>query len=314
YYYYYKDINQARDYLAKYIAASDYNIKNDYLHTDMLYASGKFDEAIKNADGLIKKEGAAAQPRLYKLIAFSYKELGNTEKAAVFMNAYFASRNDTGFIAKDYEMMGEIYSSFEEKEDSAAYYFAKGAEMEKDDAVKGGYYKKISGLYKKKKDYNNQARWLGKYCAINPNASNVDLFNWGLASYLGKDYRNADTVFAIYQKKYPTEEYGFYWRARANAAIDTAMETGIAVPHYINLIGLLEKDTANKTSRKHLIEAYGYIAAYKANAEKDYETALSYFDKLLTLDPENNDARRYSEILKKNLSKNPETTSTETAK
>ncbi|MBK5271323.1 MAG: tetratricopeptide repeat protein, partial [Bacteroidia bacterium] len=83
---------------------------------------------------------------------------------------------------------------------------------------------------------------------------------------------------------------------------------GLAVPHYQKLIELFEKDTLNPMNRKHLIEAYGYLAAYESNSQKDYQEAIGYFEKLLALDPNNSDAKRYVEILKKNLNKEePET-------
>jgi len=58
------------------------------------------------------------------------------------------------------------------------------------------------------------------------------------------------------------------------------MSTGMAIPHYLKLIEIAGKDTANRTSRKHLIEAYGYIAAYDANTKKDYPSAIEYFEKI----------------------------------
>jgi hypothetical protein len=71
----------------------------------------------------------------------------------------------------------------------------------------------------------------------------------------------------------------------------------------MKLIDIDTKDTTNKTNRKHLIEAYGYIAAYKANSEKDYAGSIDYFGRLLGLDPGNADASRYIAILKKNMEK-----------
>lgn len=304
YHYYFQDIKLSEKYLDEYISASDKDIRNEYLKIDMLYASKNYDQAIQQAENLMAKEGDKIQPRIYKLIAYSLKEKGDFEKGAGYMHNYFAMQSDTGLVAKDFEAMGDMYLTAEGKEDSAALYYEKGVALEKDTAAKIGYYKKIAGLYKKVKDYNNEATWLGKYYNENPTASNVDLFNWGLANYLGKDYVAADSVFTYYGEKFPTEEYGFYWSARANAAIDTAMEKGLAIPHYIKLIDLLEQDTTNNaTVKKHLIEAYGYIAAYKANTEKDYEAAITYFEKVIALDPENDDAKRYVDILKKNLAK-----------
>jgi len=112
-----------------------------------------------------------------------------------------------------------------------------------------------------------------------------------------------DSVFGMYETQYPDQCFGYYWRARSDAAIDTSMSTGMAVPHYLRIIEIDGKDTANKTNKKHLIESYGYIAAYRANTQKDYPGAIDYFEKLLELDPGNTDARKYVAILKKSQSK-----------
>jgi tetratricopeptide (TPR) repeat protein len=77
----------------------------------------------------------------------------------------------------------------------------------------------------------------------------------------------------------------------------------MAIPQYMKLIELDGKDSTKATNRKHLVEAFGYIAAYKANTQKDYAGAIDYFERLLALDPGNADAARYVGILKKNLSR-----------
>jgi tetratricopeptide (TPR) repeat protein len=299
---YFRDVNKAMDDLRHYIAATDPGIRNDYLLTDLLYASRKYKEAIEKARQLIDQKGGISEPRLYKLIAYSYKELHDSAKAFEYMQQYFSRQADTGFVVKDYETMGEIYDVLE-RPDSAVVYYVKATNLEKDSVQKMAYSKKLAALYKKQKDYSNQALWLGQYYSKNARATNLDLFNWGLACYMAKEYLIADSIFGLYEIKYPEQDFGYYWRARSDVAIDTAMQTGMAIPHYEKLIPIAEKDTTNKTNRRHLIESYGYIAAFKANTEKDYAGAIEYFEKLLGLDPENADARRYIGILKKNLNK-----------
>lgn len=302
YHYYFRDVNKAMEMLNHYIAATDPGIKNDYLVTDLLYSSRKYPEAIQKAQQLIAQQGGVSEPRLYKLIAYSYKEQHDSTKALDYMKDYFARQNDTGFVVKDYETMGEIYDMLGQQ-DSAVQYYVKAGSMEKDSVKHIAYAKKLADLYKKQKDYSNQALWLGQYYQGNTRATNLDLFNWGLAHYMAKEYPMADSVFGLYEVKYPDQDFGYYWRARSDVAIDTAMKTGMAIPHYMKLIEIAGKDTANKTNRKHLIESYGYIAAYKANAEKDYAGAIDYFNRLLGLEPNNQDARRYITILHKNLEK-----------
>jgi tetratricopeptide (TPR) repeat protein len=209
---------------------------------------------------------------------------------------------DTGFVVKDYATMGEIYDELSQP-DSAAVYFVKAGNMEKDTIARRDYAKKLAGMYKKQKDYTNQAVWLARYYEGNDKATNLDLFNWGLAHYMAKEYPMADSVFGMYCTKYPDQCFGYYWRARSAAAIDTAMASGLAIPNYLKIIDIDGKDSTNKTNRKHLIEAYGYIAAYKANTQKDYTGAIDYFQRLLALDPGNQDAERYVGILKKNLNR-----------
>jgi tetratricopeptide (TPR) repeat protein len=209
--------------------------------------------------------------------------------------------------------MGEIYDMLG-RPDSAVTYYVKAGNLEKDSVQHRAYSRKLADLYKKQKDYSNQALWLGKYYEGNSTATNLDLFNWGLAHYMAREYPTADSIFGLYETKYPDQDFGYYWRARSDVAIDTAMQMGMAIPHYEKLIAIAEKDTANKTNRKHLIEAYGYIAAYKANTEKNYAGAIDYFEKLLNLDPDNADARKYVAILKKNQSKAEAKTSKEGSK
>jgi cytochrome c-type biogenesis protein CcmH/NrfG len=302
YHYYFRDVNKAMDNLNHYIAVSDPGIRNDYLVTDLLYASRKYQEALQKAQQLIDQLGGTSEPRLYKLVAYSYKELRDSARALNFMQTYFRRQSDTGFVVKDYETMGEIYDMLN-RPDSAVSYYVKASNLENDSSERIVYAKKIAGLYKTQEDYSNQALWLGKYYQGNSKATNLDLFNWGLASYMAKEYPMADSIFGMYETKYPEQDFGYYWRARSDAAIDTAMQTGMAIPHYLKLIEIVGKDTTNRTNRKHLIESYGYIAAYKANTEKDYAGSIDYFEKLLELDPTNSDARKYVGILKKNLSK-----------
>lgn len=299
YYYYFRDAAKAMEYLQKYIAASDFDPQNDYLLTDMLYTQHHYQAAIDRATALIAS-GSTQAARLNKLIAYSYKEMGKPEMAVPYMHTYMSTGPDSAYILKDMEAMADIYAAVPGREDSAALYYAKASGLEKDAIKQMAYYKKLGQLYKKVKDHNKEAYWLGRYYAANPAAGNVDLFNWGIASYLGKDFHMADSIFTLYENKYPKEEFGYYWSARSAAAIDSSMQQGLAIPHYMGLLQLAA-DTAANISKKHLVEAYGYIAAYKANTEKDYESSIDYFGKLLALDPDNEDAKRYVVILKKNL-------------
>lgn len=301
YYYYFKDVNKAKWYLDKYISATDKSIANEYLVTDLLFSSKKYEEAIDRAKKLVQLQTNETEPRLYKLLAYSYKEQHNTDSALKYMTTYFTKQVDTNYVAKDFEAMGAIYDSVGGKTDSAIYYYEKALAMTKDTAQLLTYYKKFAEVAKASKDNAAEAKWLGKYYRANLSATNVDLFNWGIAAFKGGDFAVADTVFTTYEQKYPEQSFGYYWAARVNAAIDSNMEQGLAIPHYLHLVELIKNDTTNAVSRKYLIEAYGYVAAYEANTKKDYANSVEYFEKLLSIDPNNEDAKKYVEVLQKRL-------------
>jgi tetratricopeptide (TPR) repeat protein len=232
-------------------------------------------------------------------LAYSYEGLKDTAKAISNMQQYLSSEADSNIIAKDYEALAAWFGA---NTDSSMKYYSKAVDLVKDSAARYAYFKKLAGMAATAKDFGAQAHWLGKYNTGNDRATNVDLFNWGLAYYRAGDYPMADSVFGVYTTKYPEQGFGYYWRARSNVAIDTSMERGLAIPYYQKLIELISKDTSNATNKKWLVEAYAYLAAYETNVKKDFQQAITYFEKLLQVDPDNADAKKYVDILEKRVS------------
>ncbi|MDE3234775.1 MAG: tetratricopeptide repeat protein [Bacteroidota bacterium] len=298
YYYYYHDLTKAAENLNNFIANSDKDIQNNYRLMDMYYLQKKYPEAIAMGKQIEQQTPNDIKPRMYKLFAYSYFDTNQYADAETNMKKYLSLEQDSNLIAKDFDLMARVCDKTN-RQDEAADWYSKAFAREKDSTHLLEYAKKLAATYTKEKNYHEQAYWLGKVYQLNKAATNVDLFYWGVAAYKAKEYANADSVFARYTTKYPDQVFGYYWRARSNAAIDTAMETGIAIPHYQKMIEVIGKDTANTNNRKWLIQAYGYLAAYKANKEKQYNEALDYYERVLALDPKNEEAEKYKEVLEK---------------
>ena len=109
----------------------------------------------------------------------------------------------------------------------------------------------------------------------------------------------ADSIYGMYTEKYPDQSFGYYWQAKSKALLDPDMKEGLAIPVYQKLIELLQKNTADPNYQKWMVESYGYLAAYEANSQKDYPEAIGYFEKILEVDPNNADAKKYIAILEK---------------
>ena len=297
YYYYFRDVNKAKTYLDQYIANTDPSLENEYLMTDFLYASSKPKMAIEKAQSLLEKEKQKAQPRLFKLIAYSYDALGDSTKALEYLEQYFQHEADSNYVAKDFELKAKLLSKFSPDNPEIVSNLQRALEIDTLLANKTEYASQIAEYYKAQGDNSNQAKWLGRIYQLKENPLNIDLYYWGVAHYSAQEYQQADSVFSVYTEKYPEHVQGFYWRAKSNALLDSTMENGLAVPYYQKVIEMASADTVNNKSL--LIQAYGYIGAYEANVKKNYESALFNFNKILELDAGNDDAMRYREILEK---------------
>ncbi|HVT86639.1 MAG TPA: tetratricopeptide repeat protein [Chitinophagaceae bacterium] len=296
YYFYAGNFDEAKKYMEEYITAADPSSQIDYMKADLYYVTKKYPEAIQTAQQILQKEGDSAKPRLYKMIAYCFDEQGDSVKALKAINTYFTKENEKNYVIKDYELKASLLEKNNQKTDAAEWY-QKALALAQKDEEKEQYMRHIVALYKETKDYAQEGAWREKIYTQTKSANNVDLFNWGVSLYFAGNYQNADSVFGLYATRYPTQLYGYLWRARCNAAIDTTMELGLAVPHYEKLIEVAEADKqANKST---LIAAYSYLGGYEANIKKDFEKSLNWFNKILEIDEGNAAALRYTETIKK---------------
>ncbi|HEY6502398.1 MAG TPA: tetratricopeptide repeat protein, partial [Chitinophagaceae bacterium] len=74
----YSDPSKARDFFLQYLSNSDRSLQQAYSYTDLLYLTNNYDSAILRAQQLIRDEGDKLQPRIYKLISYSYQEKKDT--------------------------------------------------------------------------------------------------------------------------------------------------------------------------------------------------------------------------------------------
>ena len=297
YYYYFRDVVKAEQFLKAYIRNADPSPQHAYMLTDLHYVSKKWDIAIKEAKDILDRQGAKAEPRLYKLIAYSNAALGDSSAALNYMNVYFEKQNDSAWVAKDFEIKAKLLEKLNPDKSAAIEWYKKALAKEQDKKESLNYMVSVADLQNELGNREREAVWRARIYQVKEQPTNLDIYKWGMALYSDKDYVKADSVFGIYEEKYPEQIHGYLWRARSNALIDTTMEMGLAVPHYKKLVELISNDTAK--NKQLLVRAYEYLGAYEANTTKDFSASLGYYDKILELEPDNGDAKKYAEILKK---------------
>lgn len=297
YYNYFRDVTKAADYLKAYIRHSDPSPEHAYMLADLHYVSKKYDTAIQEATQILQREGANAPARLYKLVAYSEAALGDSAKALESLNTYFEKQNDTGFVAKDYAMKAALLQRSGTDTTAIIDLYTKALAKETIGEDSVDYMTSLADIENKLGNREAEANWREKIYNTKKSPSNLDIYKWGTAVYSAGNYPKADSVFAVYEEKYPDQVHGYLWRARSNALIDTTMALGLAVPHYKKLVEVATKDSV--LNKPLLVTAYEYLGAYEANTTKDFSAALGYFNKILELDADNSNAKQNVALLTK---------------
>ncbi len=306
-YWYFRDVTKAEEYLTKYTASIDPDPQNDYYAIDLKYASQKFNDAVTMSDALINKVGAnVIKPRIYRLKAYSYFKLNDMANAKASIDEFFKKSKTEDVVPKDYELLGDIMAATPGSEAQSYNYYEKAMEADTSVENKADYLQKAVDLAKKQKDKKATVYWLAKQYNTKKNPSNVDLYNLGRAYFdAGSDgdfsyYRSSDSLFAIYEIKYPDQAFGPYWRARSNWSIDTNMMKSMANPHFERFLQIATTSKDSASFKPQVKIAYKYFVGYNIFVKKDYKTAIDFCDKILAIDPADKEAIEYKRQLSGN--------------
>lgn len=296
-YYYERDVNKSREYLNKYIAVADKDSKICYAQASLFYVSKMYTETITQADACIASAGGKPFPNLFGLKAYAYDKLGDSAKAKDAFEKFFSVVNPDKIGPNDYATYGRILLQFPGSEALAVENINKAIALDTIMANKVKYVKDIAKSLADSKKYAEAGEWYGKILNVDSNYGKTDLFYAGYNDYLGANYKTADSVFKLYQGKYPEDVYGWYLGARAKEGIDTSGNLGLAKPLYEKVISIGDT-TQNKSSVKSfLIPAYRYMVAYYYNVQKNVDTAIIYNSKILEVEPTDPTALKTKEAL-----------------
>jgi len=117
----------------------------------------------------------------------------------------------------------------------------------------------------------------------------------GRAYFDAKNWSEADSAFVTVNRLSPDFEPAYLFRARVYSNLDPDTKEGLAKPHYEKLV---EKASADSVKyMKDILEAYNYLGYYYL-VNKQYCESLGYWDKIVFLDPANQNAKDALEDLK----------------
>jgi cytochrome c-type biogenesis protein CcmH/NrfG len=298
FYYFNRDINKARSYFDKYLAVSDVTPGSDYERVSIIWASRDFQGAIKEATAKINQLGDKADPRYFKLVAYSYDELKDSVNAKNYLDQYFAKQKQDAFVPKDYVFRAQLLSRFPGNEAEALKNFESAVALDTLESSRIELMREAATFANKAGNRKEEANWLGRLYRSKKEPVQTDLYYYGYAHYMAGNYDSAYAIFCDqYQTKFPTEIYGYLWCARAAQQMDTTQEKGTAVEPYKKLIAYA--DTAREKYKGQLVQAHGYLASYYANVAKQKDSAIASLKKVLEIDPTNATAQQYIDALER---------------
>ncbi len=287
YYYnllYQKDFAKAQEFADKYIAVADKSIDNDYIKAQTYFVQKNYEQAISIGQNIIAQAGTKTNPRVYRMLAYSFVEKGDSVGARPFIDKFFAIADEEDIAAMDYILQADAYAKDNPGMVREAY--LKAAKM---DSVLSRQINVLNeGIDRFKKSGNKLLEAdlrLLSYQLRGDRANPAELFQIGLPYYQGRSFQRADSVFNAYATALPDSVYGHYWSAVSRAQMDTTMEQGLAVAAYQKTLEVAAKDKARLKSQG--VASAGYLAGYYNNIKKDKETAISYLQRGLEFDPTN---------------------------
>jgi len=306
YYYnfYRKKFTEADNYAKQYIASSDPDVQNDFFLAQNSWINKDYKGAINTLNGIISKAGENTRPRVYKLLAYSHADAGDTASAKKALDTYFAKASDEEVVPQDRVFQAQIESSL--GADNATVIRLLEVALAADTIYKN----KIDLLQesienaKTKGNKEMQASLYLMLYRTRKDPYNNDLFNAGYTYYQGGLYPQADTVFDTYNKNYPDSIYGYYWGGITNTAMDTAALE--KEPYVTKIVNSFKKTLeiagmpANKERFKsQAVRASIYLTQIYNNTKKDRDSAIYFIDKGLEIDPTNANLLGIKEQLKK---------------
>lgn len=308
-----------------------YTVDDIRRYASAAYFNKQYDLALP-----LIKEGLAKDPdnfALNRFLMYCYNDLKNYEEATPAAEKFFSLTppKDIEFIVQDYMAYGNILSEAGNKKE-AINAFKKASEL---DAERIGLLKEIATICSNEDMNEDAAVFYKKYInALGEEAAATDYFQLGRYYYMASDevktaasdtlalsdsanvinedvtnakvnqlLLEADSAFATVTERVPDSYLGYQWRARANSSLDPETDKGLAKPYYELMISnILNKDTHDNNSE--LLEGYQYLAYYnylnyeKSKKAEDKAQVKAYAEKILEIDPENQNGKIFYEFAK----------------
>ncbi len=301
-YWFERDINKSAGYFDKYLAVTDVKPSNEYDRISIIYARKAFQEAITAAQGKITAD-PNADPRYYKLIAYSYDELKDSVNAKNYLDQYFTKQKPDAFVPKDYVFRAQLFGKFPGNEDSSSAYFTKAIETDTVKANQLEYATAAANLMAQGKKFRRQIDWMTKLTVLKGDKlSELDYYNFSKAIsdaitastdtiQIMDLYPVGDSVTNAYITAFPDKPQGYSYRSLIAKKADKDTSKGLALVPIEQQNAFLQKNMTD-AGKKTIFSNYYYQMLYYTEYAKGisradgYKKAIEVAEKMIVLYPD----------------------------
>lgn len=284
---------EAKDNYTKYLALSKGNLTAKRRYAAFMYKTKDYAGAIKQLEEIAVQDSAYNINN--RIAAYCYFETKAYDKGLASIEKFMANQPENKVIASDFAYYGKLLSA--SGKDSIA--ILKLNQALSKDSANADLYSDIAAIYAKQKKHSDAVLMYSKKVELGKAITN-DYFRMGQSYYQLQQFGKADTCFSKITEAQPKLLTGHSWRAKANSNLDPDSKLGLAKPFYEKVVELGEVDSLTKVKyKKELMEAYKYLGAYYFLVNKDNPTALIWWEKVAAIDPNDQQAMKVLEELRK---------------
>ena len=274
-----------------------------------LFLNHDFEKSLAVANlGLQKNPQHAVFNRLRM---YNFIDLKRYDEAKQAADSFFAACKTEDLTYLDYLYHGTLLDALKDY-NNAVISLEKAYEMNKD---RTEVLRQISSSYEGAEKYEEGIDAINKYVATLPEEQKTPDLTFELGRLYYAEGTTADSVnytpemkkeallqadsaFAKLAELVPDNYLGNFWRARTNSALDPETTEGLAKPYYEQVAAMLEEKAKTEPRyNRTIIECYRYLGYYYLVTE-DYEKSKEYWNKILTIDPEDAIATKALEGIK----------------
>jgi tetratricopeptide (TPR) repeat protein len=237
-----------------------------------------YDKTISEADKVLAED--PENFRMYRWKGYALVEKEQYELALESLAKFFDYVGDNKTYFTDFDYYGRAAAALGLHEDAEEKY-KKALEF---DISKADILDKIAKMYYEAKKFDKAAEaYKSKMLAVDP--ISTDYFYLGYSLFMGQNYAEADSAFAVVTEVLPDWINGWVYRARSNEYLDPEQDSLLAAPFHKKIIKLGEVEPLKNASA--LISAHRYLgyAAFKENNLEDAKDHFTQIQEIAELDP-----------------------------